>query len=69
VTPVRTLDGIRWVESECSHGKSFYKTCAECEDLNHGARMLLAPADDQTPRVGEGRGAVATKRPLVIVEQ
>jgi hypothetical protein len=58
------MDGIRWVESNCVHGKSFYKTCTECEDFSAGARRMLEPVDDDTPGGGVTRHAVATKPPL-----
>ena len=43
MTPVKTGDGIRWVESECAHEVSLYTPCTECEELNEGARALLEP--------------------------
>jgi hypothetical protein len=53
--PVKTMDDeIRWVESQCTHGVSFYKRCKDCQELTAGARQMMAPLDEDTPGGGVG---------------
>jgi len=47
--PIRTLDGIRWIETvQCVHNIDINIKCTECDVMARDAEQMFAPADDKS---------------------
>jgi hypothetical protein len=45
--PVKTLEGMIRLVSECVHGRAINERCKECIDFEAAAREMFAPVDEE----------------------